>query len=853
MVVIRAGGIVRLMEDDDLRVRLGGGWRPSPLNVVLVGGRNSRRSCVGNLILGREAFEAAESPRCSRRLDVVGGQWVAVVNTPGWWCDFGARDTCELVRREIVSSVSLCSPGPHVVLITVKVSSAFSERRRRALEEHVALLGGDVWGHCMVVFTCADRGAEEVVQRGGQALRWLSDRCGQRCHSVVLSRDGGASELLQRILQLVADNGHRVLEVQEELLQEAAEQRSREEEGARQRRVRARRQRSLLRERLLPQTDIRMVLVGAKGSGKTSTLNTILGREGGGGLRRTAQCLVGRAVVFGRRVTVVDTPGWWMNFFCDESPAFERRELLLSPSLCPPGPHVFLLVIRPDRAFGDACRRAAQEHLQLLGEHIWSRVIVLFSFGDWLGATGPEQVIESEGRPLQRLVELCGNRYHVVDNAGSRDGFQVRELIGKVEELLAGSGGHYQVQRKVMEQLEERKRREEQRAEERRRRKERRRQAARSRREKLGRLSEVRLVLVGGRKTGKSSCGNTILRRESFPAGSHTSSCSEHRVTVSGRAVAVLDAPDGFSVTSDLLLGPCAVLVVVNASASFTDAHGEAAERQLAAGGGQAWSRAAVLFSHGDWLGDSSIEQRIESEEALRRLVERCGSRYHVLDNKRRDGGQVDRLVELVEETLGGDGSESRQTSLSSAGGAAAGGGGAGAGAAGCGTLDADSSCRRCCSVPVLPAGLRLTVNLPVLLPPGALHHLRADSQVSLLSLRYPTMPLAPPHSHLAPTWRPSESGRLQTPVDQQGPSSLDELEAFIDSYSQVVWEQTLDSPGPPRPPTEQEDPQEEGLWRLELLKEIRGDVAELRRSVELSWRTIRELQGGAAPNTQPW
>uniref|UniRef100_A0A8C9XPV6 AIG1-type G domain-containing protein n=1 Tax=Sander lucioperca TaxID=283035 RepID=A0A8C9XPV6_SANLU len=45
-----------------------------------------------------------------------------------------------------------------------------------------------------------------------------------------------------------------------------------------------------------------------KGSGKTSTLNTILSRESSQRVRRTAQCVVGTGVV-GRTVAVLDTPG----------------------------------------------------------------------------------------------------------------------------------------------------------------------------------------------------------------------------------------------------------------------------------------------------------------------------------------------------------------------------------------------------------------------------------------------------------------------------------------------------------------------------------------------------------------
>ena len=155
---------------------------------------------------------------------------------------------------------------------------------------------------------------------------------------------------------------------------------------------------------------------------------------------------------------------------------------------------------------------------------------------------------------------------------------------------------------------------------------------------------------------GKSSCGNTILSRKSYDTDTQNTSCTEKQATIAGKMVAVVDTPGCFPVTSDLLMTTSAFLIVVNISSSFKDVHREAMEKQLEAGGGQLWSRAMVLFSYGDWLGDTNIEQRIESEgEPLQRLVEQCGNRYHVLDNKNwGDGAQVRELVELVDEMLVG-------------------------------------------------------------------------------------------------------------------------------------------------------------------------------------------------------
>ncbi|XP_041672726.1 GTPase IMAP family member 8-like [Cheilinus undulatus] len=911
----------------------GDSWCTSQLRIILLGGRNSGKSTVGNLILGHEEFATKERTSCSHRLGVVGGRWLTVVDTPGWWCDFSIRDTPELIKRELIRSVSLSSPGPHVFLIVIKASSAFSERRRRAVEEHVSLLGEDVWSHCMVVFTSADRSehreAEKLVQMGGEALRWLSEKCSHRCQSVDLTDDAGATKLLEKIQEVVTGNGNRVFEMEEKILLAAAEEKRGVDERAQRRFMRVRTNRALLRERLQPITDIRIVLVGAKGSGKTSSLNTILSRESVQSQRRTAQCQAGTGVVFGRQLTVVDTPGWWMNYFCDETPVFDCRELVLSLSLCPPGPHVFLLVIRVDRAFTETYSRAVEEHLQLIDQHIWSRVMVLFSFGDWLGGTTTEQCIESEGEPLQRLVERCGNRYHVLNNKTKGDGFQVRELIRKIEEMLAGckDGQHCEIEGKVMEQLERRRRREEVRAKERVRRKEKQRQMARSQLEKLNHLSEMRIVLLGGRKTGKSSCGNTILSRECFQTEHQTTSCSEKQAKINYNLVSVLDTPGCFPVSSDLLVPSCALLLVVNLSSSFKDSHMEALEEQLEAGGDQVWRKALVLFSHGDWLGDTSIEQRIESEgEPLQKLVEKCGNRYHILDNKHgRDGAQVKELIELIEEML----AEERLAALHR----------------GHSHLwkgvsspveekpetvmlckEDSTSCRNqldhdwiqtACSslnspdndshIVALPSvkpgaqtglnilgqdtfrasfasllsgkkGLKLTVNVPIWFPTDELHlRLNGESQVRLFASGHPKILLSLPQTqqrtpaeenvlsvkslcHPALRERTlrrlAESGGLQALIDQwDHGSSLEELEAFIDDYFETVWTQTMESCQPAEP-EEDADMEEMGssqeevlssidrkLSKLELLEEIRADMAELRKSLENSRKVIQELK----------
>ncbi|CAL9692969.1 unnamed protein product [Knipowitschia caucasica] len=871
------------------------------LQIILLGGRNSGKSGVGNLLLGKEEFVARERTCSCRRVGAMGSQWLTVVDTPGWWCDLSTTDTSELVKREIVTSVSLCNPAPHLFIIVVKARSIFTEQRRKAVEEHVQLLGRDVWDRCflLLAFNHSWRltKAEEHVERAGKALQWVYDKCGRRCHSLVLDEEhckniAQIPELMAKIRTMVAASGSIAFEMPGAMLLKATEEKRRMKQRAHFRFVKMKERRATQRAKVKPMTEIRIVLLGAKGYGKSSVFNTILGNnQENSETTRTACNRVGQATVFGRHVTVVDTPGWWCNYYSHETPMFDKREMVLSLSLCPPGPHAFLLVIRVDRAFTDTYRRAIEEHVEVISDRIWNRLIVLFTFGDWLGSTTTEQYIESEGKPLQWVVDRCDNRYHILNNKTKGDGFQVRELLGKIEEMVSATGSdwYFEIEQSVVKNLNQKITQEAEQAEARRMVKKEQREAARANLDNFTPLSELRVVLIGGSKTGKSSCGNTIFARGCFKPQTLMTSFHKNKVK-SSVMVTVLDTPGSFCVNNELFRTSSAFLIVVNVTSAFKYVHLKAIKDQLEEVGAEIWGKAIVLFSFGDCLGSTAIEQRIESEgNFLRRLVNKCGNRYHVLNNKNPCKRQVHELIDLIEEitlkerrrslqnsdcvtreiqqkqqkpeAVCGMDSHGENSQLSS--------------------HDAANEasqlvphgrsfdrarfqdiCNFSASLPNgkrlswTVAGQNLASNLPVW-PFGDDTQIRMTSRFETISNPAIVLFLPRPQNRIEESINPvrslchpmliertlqrlTQTGNLQNIIDQWGDSSLQELEAFIDMYFEMVWGQAMESCPEESPKEEAVEPVgdvlayiNKKLSKLDVLEDIQEDLVEIKKAIE--------------------
>lgn len=184
------------------------------------------------------------------------------------------------------------------------------------------------------------------------------------------------------------------------------------------------------------------MLVGWVFSGKSASGNSILKDEKFHFGERTMNVIKKMGTVAGRTITITDTPGWWKYFPAIYTPAAVKSGIKKAVSLCSPSPNVILLAVPLDTSFTVEQKRVINDNMRQFGPRVWRHTMLLFTFGDSLGTKTIERHIESEGKPLQWLVEKCEKRYHVINNR-SKDGDQVTELLEKMEEMVAGNSWFY--------------------------------------------------------------------------------------------------------------------------------------------------------------------------------------------------------------------------------------------------------------------------------------------------------------------------------------------------------------------------------------------------------------------------